>query len=174
MDGTPTARVLVAYGSKYGSTAELAGWIADELRAMRLSVDLVDAADVTRVSGYDAVILGGAVYAGRWQRDAARCARRLRAELNRVPVWLFSSGPLDHSAAEKDLPPPPSVARIALWLDAMDHVTFGGQLTPDGPHSFVARQILGKGMGGDFRDEAAVREFARGVGREVLHAGLAA
>lgn len=173
MDGTPLPRILVAYGSKYGSTAELAGWIAEELRAQRVLVDLLDAADVTQVSGYDAVILGGAVYAGRWQRDAVQCARRHRADLNRLPVWLFSSGPLDRSAAGKELPPPPAVARIAVRLDAMDHVTFGGCLT-ESARGFVARQILSKGLGGDFRDEAAVRDFARAVGREVLHARQAA
>lgn len=173
MNRPQPARVLVAYGSRYGSTAELAGWIADELRGMRLSVDLLDAADVTRVSGYDAVILGAAVYAGRWQRDAVRCARRHRDELNRVPVWLFSSGPLDQSAARKNLPPPPAVARIAVRVDAMDHVTFGGCLT-DAAHGFVARQILSQDRGGDFRDEAAVRAFARSVGHEVLHARQAA
>ena len=174
MDDTQTARVLVAYGSTYGSTAELAGWIADELRAMRVRADLMDAADVARVSGYDAVILGGAVYAGRWQRDAARCARRCRAELARVPVWLFSSGPLDRSASDRDLPPPPAVARIAVRLDAMDHVTFGGRLTADGSRGFFARQILSEDMGGDFRDENAVRDFAREVGSTVLHARQAA
>ncbi len=53
-------RVLVAYGS----TAELAGWMAGGLREVHLSADVVNAADMTRVSGYDAVILGGTLYAG--------------------------------------------------------------------------------------------------------------
>jgi menaquinone-dependent protoporphyrinogen oxidase len=170
---TSPMRVLVAYGSRYGSTAELAGWIADELRTTGLVTDLADACDVADVTDYDAVVLGAAVYAGRWQRDASRFARRHRAALNRRPVWLFSSGPLDHSAAERDLPAPEAVHRIAVRVGAQDHVTFGGRLTQDA-RGFVARQILSRDLGGDYRDEAAVRRFAHDVGRELLRAREAA
>ena len=48
-----------------------------------------------RPTGYDVVILGGAVYLRRWQHDARRFLRKHRATLTSTRVWLFSSGPVD-------------------------------------------------------------------------------
>nr|WP_245234741.1 flavodoxin domain-containing protein [Streptomyces flavochromogenes] len=57
------------------------------------------------LSGYDGVVLGGALYAGHWTGKARRCARRNAEELRQRPVWLFSSGPVDSSAEQHDIPP---------------------------------------------------------------------
>ena len=47
-----------------------------------------------------------------------------------MPVWLFSSGPLDDSAAEGDIPAVPQVQQVAKEIRARGHRTFGGRLTP--------------------------------------------
>jgi menaquinone-dependent protoporphyrinogen oxidase len=45
-------------------------------------------------ASFDAVVLGSAVYAGRWL-DPARQYAALYADVLRArPVWLFSSGPI--------------------------------------------------------------------------------
>jgi menaquinone-dependent protoporphyrinogen oxidase len=68
--------VLVAYGSKRGGTAEIAEWIGDELRDAGL---MVDPARTVRKLIYDVVVLGGALYMGRWHRDGqVRAAARSR------------------------------------------------------------------------------------------------
>ncbi|WP_030681152.1 flavodoxin domain-containing protein [Streptomyces sp. NRRL B-1347] len=158
--------VLIAYGSTYGSTAELARTIGDVLRKAGLITEVRSATDVPDLGPYGAVVLGGALYAGRWQRDARRFARRHRKALARLPLWLFSSGPLDSSAAERDLPPPPSVRRLARRLGAREHTTFGGRLDQraDGR---LARMIVRSGKGGDFRDFEAVSAWAERVAREL-------
>ncbi|TQE36357.1 flavodoxin, partial [Streptomyces ipomoeae] len=56
------------------------------------------------VASYDAVVAGGGLYAGRWQKHARRFLRRHRRDLAECPLWLFSSGPLDASASERDIP----------------------------------------------------------------------
>jgi menaquinone-dependent protoporphyrinogen oxidase len=162
-------RVLIAHGTKNGSTAEIAEWIAEELREQGFDTDVRSAASVRDVTAYDAVVLGGALYAGRWQRDAAGFARRHREALAHRPVWLFSSGPLDASAKERDIPPTRGVARVADRLDARGHVTFGGRLT-EGAGGFMARQIVKQGKGGDFRDRRQIRGWAHGVASELTHA----
>lgn len=162
-------RVLIAYGTKNGSTAEIAGWIAGELRQRGLDTDVRSAASVRDIAGYDAVVLGAGLYAGRWQRDAAGLVRRHREALTHRPVWLFGSGPLDASATERDLPPARGVARVADRLDARDHVTFGGRLT-EGAQGFVARQILKQGKGGDFRDREQIRTWAHGIASGLIPA----
>jgi menaquinone-dependent protoporphyrinogen oxidase len=155
-------RVLIAYGTKNGATAGIAEWIAEELREQGFDTDVRSAASVRDIAAYDAVVLGGGLYAGRWQRDAAGFARRHREALTRRPVWLFSSGPLDASAGERDIPPVRGVARVADRLDARDHVTFGGSLT-EGAQGFIAGQILKQGKGGDFRDREQIRAWAHGI-----------
>ncbi|GAA2436425.1 flavodoxin domain-containing protein [Streptomyces macrosporus] len=165
-----TARhVLVAYGSKNGSTAEIAQWIGAALRERHLEADVLPAAEVDDLAPYDAVLLGSGLYAGRWHRQATRLARRRCHELARRPVWLFSSGPLDTSADEHDIPPTPQVTRIAARLDAYEHVTFGGSLADDA-RGFIARQLLAHGKGGDFRNRERIRRWAHAIADELTGA----
>lgn len=161
-----TQRILVAYGTKNGSTAEIAEWIGGSLRQSGLETDVRDAADVRDIDLYDAVVLGGALYAGRWHRDARRFVRRHDRVLVDRPVWLFSSGPLDPSASERDISPAPGVGRIAYRLDAREHVTFGGRLQ-EGAKGWVARQILNSGKGGDYRDPERIHAWARGISAQL-------
>ncbi|CAL9344054.1 flavodoxin domain-containing protein [Streptomyces sp. Tu 3180] len=161
-----TESVLVAYGSTNGSTARIAEAVAAALRKEGLTADTAPAGTVTDVTPYDGVVLGGGLYAGRWHKDARRFARRHRRSLAERPLWLFSSGPLDTSAAERDVPPVPGVRRTGDRLDARGHVTFGGCLE-EGAKGRVARMILRGGRGGDFRDFAAVERWAAGVAREL-------
>ena len=62
--------VLVAYGSKHGSTAEIAAAIAETLRESGLRADCLQAGSVDSLEGYDAVVVGSAVYMRRWRREA--------------------------------------------------------------------------------------------------------
>lgn len=155
-------RVLVAYSSKNRSTAEIASWIGEGLRDRGLDPDVAPAEEVADITPYDAVVLGSAVYIGRWRRAASKFARHHRHRLSRVPVWLFSSGPLDPSATAGEVPPPVQVARLARRLGVEEHCTFGGRLT-DGAGGFLAGQMLGEGMGGDFRDQQQVRSWGRDI-----------
>ena len=62
-------------------------------------------------SGYDAAIVGGALYASRWHKAAlAASSPRNVVALRRIPVWMFSSGPLDDSADRESIPPVKEVA----------------------------------------------------------------
>ncbi|MFH8727337.1 flavodoxin domain-containing protein [Streptomyces termitum] len=156
-------RVLVAYGSKHGATAGIADEIGRALRDDGFDTDVRPAGTVTDVGGYDGVVLGGALYAGRWNGEARRCARRNADQLRHRPVWLFSSGPVDRSAEQRDIPPVRGVARRMKQLGAREHVTFGGALTADSP-DLVARALVRHGKGGDFRDPARVRAWAHRIG----------
>ena len=158
--------VLVAYGSAYGSTAELAHTVGSVLDKAGLTADVRPAREVRDLSPYDAVVLGGALYGGRWQHDARRFARRQGRALSRRPLWLFSSGPLDSSASRRDLPSPRSVRRTARRLGARGQATFGGCLDARASGR-IARSIVQTGKGGDFRDFDAVSEWASGVAREI-------
>src|SRR5262245_7899011 len=89
-----TRRVLVAVASPHGSPREIADAIAETLRSAGLDVDLRDVADVKDLAPYDAVVLGSAVYMGHWVREARQFATDQAEGLRRLPLWLFSSGPV--------------------------------------------------------------------------------
>ncbi|GGL16488.1 flavodoxin domain-containing protein [Streptomyces flaveus] len=161
--------VLVAYGTTNGSTAQIAEAVAAVLRKEGLTSEALSAGSVARVTPYDAVVVGGALYAGRWHKDARRFVRRHHRELAARPVWLFSSGPLDASASERDIPPVPGVKKAVDRLDARGHVTFGGCLE-EGAKGWVARMILKNGKGGDFRNFPEIEAWATRVAEELVEA----
>ncbi|WP_328437180.1 flavodoxin domain-containing protein [Streptomyces sp. NBC_00444] len=158
--------VLVVYGTTNGSTAQIAEAIADVLRKDGLTVEAQPARSAANVASYDAVVVGGGLYAGRWQKDARRFIRHHRRPLTERPLWLFSSGPLDASASERDITPVPGVKKAMAALDAKEHITFGGCLE-EGAEGWVARMILSKGKGGDFRDFTAIEAWAARIGAEL-------
>lgn len=164
-------RVLVTYGSKRGGTAGLAEMLGAALAAQDLHVDVRPATEAMGVEGYDAVIVGGALYMGRWHRDARRFIKRNAKVLQTLPVWLFSSGPLDDSAARDELPPVAQVERVMIWIGARGHRTFGGRLLPDAK-GFIASRMA-REHSGDWRDPRLVRAWAGEIA-EALHAGMAA
>ncbi|WP_393086149.1 flavodoxin domain-containing protein [Streptomyces sp. LN704] len=159
------SKVLVAYGTTNGSTARIAETIAEVLRQEGVSVEAVPARSVTDVESYDAVVVGGGLYAGRWQKDARRFVRRHGRALAGRPLWFFSSGPLDATASERDIPPVPGVQRAMARLDAREHITFGGCLE-EGATGFIARKIVSSGKGGDFRDFGQIEGWAARIGTE--------
>jgi menaquinone-dependent protoporphyrinogen oxidase len=154
-------QVLVAFGSKRRGTAGLATMIGDALADAGCTAVVTPARDVRDVTGFDAVIVAGALYANRWHRDARRFVRRHTAALRTRPVWLVSSGPLDDSAARTEIPPTKQVAKLIKRVGARGHVTFGGSLGADAT-GFPAR-AMAKTRSGDWRDPAQVRRFVAAI-----------
>jgi menaquinone-dependent protoporphyrinogen oxidase len=81
-------RVLVAYATMAGSTAEVAKAVGEELERSGLSVDVLPAAEVTTLEGYTAVVVGGPMIFG-WHRASLAFLRRHRRALGRLPLAVF-------------------------------------------------------------------------------------
>jgi menaquinone-dependent protoporphyrinogen oxidase len=155
-------RILVAYASKHGGTEGLARAIAARLREAGHTANAVPARSVDKLDDFDAVIVGGGLYAGRWPWQAVRFVQRFLDELCQMPVWLFSSGPLDHSASHARIPP---LGPVAHWVDrtrARGHMTFGGKLDP-ATKGFFASAMVKNGLCGDFRDWQQVDAWADAI-----------
>lgn len=151
-------RVLVTWGSKHGGTEGIGRTLAKALEGHGLEVVAAPVGGVRKLDGFDAVLVGGALYANRWARSARRFVGRHVRELRRIPVWFFSSGPLDDSADRKEIPPPTEVAVLAERVGAKDHVTFGGRLEPD-VKGFPA-SAMAKTKSGDWRNPDRIRAWA--------------
>jgi menaquinone-dependent protoporphyrinogen oxidase len=156
-----TTPILVTYGSKRGGTAEVAHRIAEMLRERGFVVECCAAASVRDVDRYGAVIVGGALYMMRWVREARRFVARHATALRARPVWMFSSGPLDDSANQRELEAVPTVQRLLAHVGARGHVTFGGRLTADATGLFAS--AMAKKMAGDWRDWTRVDAWAGSI-----------
>ena len=153
--------VLVAYGSKRGGTKGLAEMLATDLEAEGMEVEVRDAGEVKSVADYDAVVIGGSLYMFRWNKKTRRMVRRCTRELRERPTFFFSSGPLDDSATEKEIPPIKSVAALMARVGATEHMTFGGRMLPDA-RGFPAGAVA-KNNAGDWRDPEHVATWAHRV-----------
>jgi menaquinone-dependent protoporphyrinogen oxidase len=145
-------KVLVAYASKRGSTAEISRAVAKTLNEAGLKVDCLKSDDVSDVSSYDAVVLGSAVYMKRWQGDAKHFLRKHSKQLAERPFWVFSSGPVGDPDQEEnpDWLEPPRIVKKVEELGARDHVVFGGRL-PAEPHGPMEKAMV-TGVPVEFRD----------------------
>lgn len=139
--------------------------VAAGLREEGFSVDVVPAREAKDVVRYEAVVVGGALYALRWHRDALRFVKHHSGVLRERPTYLFSSGPLDESATTKEIPPVKGVQALMERVGARGHVTFGGRLSPD-VKGFVA-SAMAKKVAGDWRDPDHVRAWAHKLASEL-------
>jgi menaquinone-dependent protoporphyrinogen oxidase len=72
--------VWVIFASKYGSTREVAEAVAEEIGRDH-DVTVHDAADIDAFDGADAVVLGSAIYGGRWLDPARKLVEERAPEL---------------------------------------------------------------------------------------------
>lgn len=163
----PGVRLLVAFASRHGGTAELADVVAEGVRERLgdgVKVTVLPAGDVTDVDAYDAVVIGSALYFGHWLEEARQLALRCAIPLWDLPVWIFSSGPLGVR------PRPPEqfldIDEIVRLTRPVEHHLFGGRLDPT-MLDFGERAVVFAlhAPTGDFRDLAAAREWGKGIAR---------
>ncbi|WP_223637807.1 flavodoxin domain-containing protein [Corallococcus sp. EGB] len=166
VQGGVRMRILITYGSKLGGTREIAELLARVLRDEGLAAEVLPPEAVEHVRAYDAVIVGGGLYANHWHRKARRFVHRHFHELRERPVWFFSSGPLDDSAAHERIPPIAQVQALMERVGARGHATFGGRLEPDA-RGFIARSMA-REHAGDWRDPEQVARWARSVAAELM------
>ena len=163
---------LIAYATKYGSSQQIAERIAGVLRAHDLDVQVRPATDSGGVAGYDAFVVGSAVYYGSWLKEATAFVRRNQSVLAARPVWLFSSGPITADAIDAEghdaraAAAPKETAELEQTIHARDHRVFFGKLDRS-RLGFVDRLVASlpafPGTEGDFRDWADVDVWAEGI-----------
>jgi menaquinone-dependent protoporphyrinogen oxidase len=162
-------RVLVAYASKHGSTAEVAEVVAAALCEQDVEVDVRRAEEVDELERYGGVVLGGALYMGRLHRDARRFLHSHREALAKLPVAVFAMGPRTLEPGDVAS----SQAQLDRTLARVPEITpfsvaiFGGVVHPhelDFPFSRMPAS--------DARDWEAIHAWAREVGDVLAGAEL--
>ncbi|MGZ4387390.1 MAG: flavodoxin domain-containing protein [Gaiellaceae bacterium] len=153
-------RVLVAYATKHGSTREVAESVASTLRGRGIDVEVKPAVAVNELDPYSAVVLGGALYTGRWHADARRLLAKRRKELAALPVAVFAMGPktLDAAAIESSRKQLQQALAKVPEVKPLSIAIFGGVLDPK-QHRFPFNRMEAM----DARDWNAIREWADGL-----------
>lgn len=167
MAETNSIRVLVAAATKHGSTMEIAEAIGRTLDGDGLAVTVTAVDGVSDIDSYEAAVIGSGVYMGHWLEPARTFVDQHREALKARPTWLFSSGPIGE--------PPRPKADEAVDVDdlmaatgARDHRLFDGKI--DKRRLGFAERAVVRAVGaseGDFRDWDAIREWARGIARDL-------
>jgi menaquinone-dependent protoporphyrinogen oxidase len=163
------ARILVAYASKYGSTAQIAENIALRLKKAGLDPEVGNVREISSLKRYSAVVLGSAVYAGNWLKEAADFLKKFHADLTKVPVWFFSAGPTgkgDPVEQMKGWRFPEALRPLAESIRPRDITFFHGVL--DMSKLRLAEKLIIyalKAPAGDFRDWDVINGWADNIAR---------
>jgi len=165
-------KILVAYATKYGATAEIAEKIGEVLCQAGLNSHVLPVNHVSDLSPYQAVVLGSAVYIGSWRKEASKFLRTHEGELAKRPVWLFSSGPTGEGDVEElaqgwHFPGP--LQPIADRIQPRDIAVFHGAADPDKMNALEKWMLKNvKAPVGDFRDWDAISAWAAAIA-QALH-----
>jgi menaquinone-dependent protoporphyrinogen oxidase len=155
-------RVLVTVASRHRSTHEIGTAIARVLEAAGIEVDVVDPELVTSVEPYDGIVLGSAIYAGRWLASARDLVDREENGLRERRVWLLSSGPIGEPPRPRRAPA--DALLIEERIGAVDHQVFEGKL--DRSRLGFGEKLMASSVRadpGDYRPWDAVLEWARWI-----------
>jgi menaquinone-dependent protoporphyrinogen oxidase len=162
--------ILVTYGTKHGSTRDVASAVAETLQERGLEVDMLPAARVDDLSSYAGVVIGGAIYMGRWHPDAVGFLEQHRHALARMPVAVFGMGPrtMDEHDAEASRAQLVKALTRVPEVDPYAVAVFGGAIDPH-----ALRFPFNRLPSSDARDWSAIRAWAIEVAG-AFHYGKAA
>lgn len=85
-----TKKILVAYATRTGSTAEVAGAIARQLCEAGISAEARPVGQVTSLDGYSGAVLGSAVRYASWLPEMTDFISANRDALSAMPVAFFT------------------------------------------------------------------------------------
>lgn len=162
--------ILVAYATKYGTTRDIAARIATILSEAGFSVQLQAADKVTRLSGYDAVVLGSSVYFDNWLADAEVLVDNCRDGLTNKAIWLFSVGLTPELIGKAKLNNwlPVRVRSLIDALQLQDAVCFAGKVDASITDSsdWLANSDL-RDIHDDYRNWEVIESWASDIGKQL-------
>ena len=159
-------KILVSAASRHGATTEIAERIALGLVDAGIEADVTAPDSVTTLEGYDGVVLGSGIYAGRWLEPAKQLVERHGDGLRARPVWLVSSGPVGNPP--KPEAEPPDIAPMRAATMAREHRIIPGKL--DKAQLGFAERAIARVVGaseGDFRPWPEIDAWARSIADEL-------
>jgi menaquinone-dependent protoporphyrinogen oxidase len=159
-------RVLIAYASVCGSTAEIAEETGRVLAEAGAEVYVSDVSDVTSLEGYTAVVLGTAIRMGQPVKSMRVFLRRHGCDVAALPTAVFSVG----STAKERTPSAiceaaRAVAPVVSVVHPVSIALFAGKVDAERLtlpwRALVEYSDAGRLCEGDWRDWNAITSWAR-------------
>jgi menaquinone-dependent protoporphyrinogen oxidase len=158
-------KVLIAYASRAGSTAEIATAIGETLAAHGAAVDVLPLKSVTSLAGYRAVVIGSAIRFGSWLPEAVKFVEQNRQALSQRPLAIFAAHILNTDDDETSRQNRQQyLAPVRKLVTPRAEALFAGVGDPK-KVSFVERQLYKavKAPQGDYRSWQAIRAWAESL-----------
>lgn len=173
-------KIVVAYASRHGATTGIAERIAKTLRTHGHEARAVPVEQVEDLGQYDAAVIGAAAYMFHWLKPALKFVEHHRRELQQMPVWLFSSGPLGTDTVDQqgqdvlDAARPKEFDELVAMLRPRGQQVFFGAYDPEADPIGIGERIT-RAMpaakdalpAGDFRDWDAIDAWARQIAADL-------
>jgi menaquinone-dependent protoporphyrinogen oxidase len=168
--------VLVTAASKHGATLEIAATIARVLEESGIEAEFVELDEVGDLGGYDAYVVGSAIYLGNWLKEARRFIDANAGQLARRPTWLFASGPI---VGEPPVAEDPDALRAGLaerlleTSHAREHKLFAGRLDVSKLGLLEKAAVRGAHASeGDHRDWSEIHRWAEEIAMQLRAEGI--
>jgi len=165
-------KILVAYASQFGSTAEVAQAIGQVLAQNGNTVETKWIENIIGLNSYDAVIIGSAIQYDRWMPVATGFVRRHQNVLSKLPVaYFFTCLTLAQQSEKAERQAKVYADKLHTLLPQVMPVSIGrfaGAI--DYRQLSFAFRLLFKGLStitgvqeGDYRDWEAIRAWANSM-----------
>lgn len=162
-------KILVAYASKCGSTAEVAQKVGQALSQAGVEVEVRAAHEVKTIKEYDAVVMGTAIRMSKPLGEMTNFAKKFNKELVLLPTAVFSLGlsmkadtPENRAETAKFIAPLveqlPSKKSTAMFAGKFDLETLSPIL-----RFMLSKDTSGEMAPGDYRDWNAINTWANSL-----------
>jgi menaquinone-dependent protoporphyrinogen oxidase len=163
--------ILVAYATKYGATAEIANKISSVLEKNGLEAEAKDINTLTDLEDFKAIVIGSAVYYGKWRKEAVRFVVDNSKKLAEKKVWIFSCGPTGEGEPlelTKGWRVPTKIEAFADEIEPKDIALFHGKIEPsevNGFEKWIIKRV--KAPVGDYRNWKAITDWTHEIIKEM-------
>jgi menaquinone-dependent protoporphyrinogen oxidase len=162
-------KILVAYASGLGSTAEVAVEIGKTLNDNGFCVDVRPIQESLQLEGYQAILVGSAVHYGNWLPEAVEFVEANRQTLNRLPVALFTVHITnlgdDETSRRNRLA---FLDKVRPLLDPVDEAFFAGKFDRRGAALLLPGWLAHLVPTMDLRKWKEIRLWAGGIHSQLL------
>ena len=169
----PTS-ILIGYATQYGSTKEIAEKIAEVLGERGFAVTIQPLKEVRSLVGFEAVVLGAALYMYRWHKDAHRFLSKHRKDLIGRPVAVFALGPVKDPHDEQEWQNSRAQLEKELakypWLKPVAVEMFGGRFDP-ALLRFPLNKFAASEPASDIRDWEIIQAWAGELAEKFISTG---
>lgn len=158
-------KLLVAYASKCGSTAEIAEAVAKTLCAGGINAALSSAEKIKSLQGFDGVILGSAIYMGSPLKSAEQFVDRFSEDLATIPAAVFGVClTMKDASSQNESTALAYLAPLTKKIKPVSTIAFAGRIDhaslPTIYRFFSQADNSGILAEGDFRDWGVINGWA--------------